>query len=160
MAEFFVSYTSKDRNWAFWIGQQLERLQHVARLHDWEIAAGGDIVRWMEERFKGADHILCVVSEAYLKAPYSSWERRAAQWATSKDRPNFALPVYIERCEPSPLLDIVKHCDLFEMDETPELKAVTDEYMRLAAELWAGTIEPLPGKSLKDREIFDLLGFD
>jgi light-independent protochlorophyllide reductase subunit L len=40
------------------------------------------------------------------------------------------------------------------------LKAVTDEYMRLAAELWAGTIEPLPGKSLKDREIFDLLGFD
>ena len=25
---------------------------------------------------------------------------------------------------------------------------------------WAGTIEPLPGKSLKDREIFDLLGFD
>ena len=32
--------------------------------------------------------------------------------------------------------------------------------MRLATELWAGTIEPLPGKSLKDREIFDLLGFD
>ena len=46
------------------------------------------------------------------------------------------------------------------MDETPELKAVTDEYMRLATELWEGKIEPTPGKSLKDREIFDLLGFD
>src|SRR6476620_5436519 len=64
-----------------------------------------------------------------------------------------------------PDLDVVrrsrlKKSTLFEMDETPELKAVTDEYMRLATELWAGTIEPLPGKSLKDREIFDLLGFD
>jgi light-independent protochlorophyllide reductase subunit L len=46
------------------------------------------------------------------------------------------------------------------MDPTPELVAVQDEYMRLASELWAGSIEPLPGKSLKDREIFDLLGFD
>src|SRR5215218_4448191 len=49
-----------------------------------------------------------------------------------------------------PDLDVIrksrrKKSTLFEMDETPELKAVTDEYMRLAAELWAGTIEPLPG---------------
>ncbi|MEO8318396.1 MAG: ferredoxin:protochlorophyllide reductase (ATP-dependent) iron-sulfur ATP-binding protein [Bradyrhizobium sp.] len=64
-----------------------------------------------------------------------------------------------------PDLDIIrksrlKKSTLFEMDETPELKAVTDEYMRLATELWEGKIEPTPGKSLKDREIFDLLGFD
>ena len=33
--------------------------------------------------------------------------------------------------------------------------------MRLATELWAGTSEPpCEGKSLKDRDIFDLLGFD
>ena len=64
-----------------------------------------------------------------------------------------------------PDLDIIrqsrlKKSTLFEMDPTPELVAVRDEYMRLATELWAGTIEPLPGKSLKDREIFDLLGFE
>jgi light-independent protochlorophyllide reductase subunit L len=71
----------------------------------------------------------------------------------------------LKRVAHFPDLDVIrksrlKKSTLFEMDETPELKAVTDEYMRLAAELWAGTIEPLPGKSLKDREIFDLLGFD
>ena len=64
-----------------------------------------------------------------------------------------------------PDLDVIrrsrlKKSTLFEMDPTPELIAVQDEYMRLAAELWAGTITPLSGKSLKDREIFDLLGFD
>jgi light-independent protochlorophyllide reductase subunit L len=36
---------------------------------------------------------------------------------------------------------------------------VQEEYLRLAASLWAGT-DPLAPESLKDREIFDLLGFD
>ncbi|MET0220909.1 MAG: ferredoxin:protochlorophyllide reductase (ATP-dependent) iron-sulfur ATP-binding protein, partial [Tardiphaga sp.] len=64
-----------------------------------------------------------------------------------------------------PDLDVIrksrlKKSTLFEMDETPELKAVTDEYMRLATELWDGKVVPTPGRALKDREIFDLLGFD
>ncbi len=55
----------------------------------------------------------------------------------------------------------LKKATLFEMDETPALAAVKAEYLRLAASLWAGDTmkdrEPVP---LKDREIFDLLGFD
>jgi light-independent protochlorophyllide reductase subunit L len=53
----------------------------------------------------------------------------------------------------------LKKSTLFEMDETPELEAVKAEYMRLAAGLWVGA-EPLDGHPLKDRDIFDLLGFD
>ncbi|MEJ1159231.1 ferredoxin:protochlorophyllide reductase (ATP-dependent) iron-sulfur ATP-binding protein [Prosthecomicrobium sp. N25] len=53
----------------------------------------------------------------------------------------------------------LKKATLFEMDPTPEIIAVQQEYLRLAAILWAGG-EPQPARSLKDREIFDLLGFD
>jgi light-independent protochlorophyllide reductase subunit L len=53
----------------------------------------------------------------------------------------------------------LKKATLFEMESTPELDAVQAEYMRLAAALWAGT-DPLVAESLKDRDIFDLLGFD
>ena len=53
----------------------------------------------------------------------------------------------------------LKKSTLFEMESTPELDAVQAEYMRLAAALWAGT-DPLIAESLKDRDIFDLLGFD
>jgi len=53
----------------------------------------------------------------------------------------------------------LKKATLFEMEDSPEVKAVQDEYLRLAASLWAGA-EPMEGRSLKDREIFDLLGFD
>ena len=89
MADIFVSYTSSDRDWAFWIGHELEALGHSAHIHEWEISAGGDIMKWMEERHQAADHILCVVSSVYLGQPYSSLERRAAQWAAVDKRPNF-----------------------------------------------------------------------
>jgi light-independent protochlorophyllide reductase subunit L len=63
-----------------------------------------------------------------------------------------------------PDLDVIrrsrlKKSTLFEMDETPEVVAVQQEYLRLAASLWAGT-DPLIVEPLRDRDIFDLLGFD
>jgi light-independent protochlorophyllide reductase subunit L len=53
----------------------------------------------------------------------------------------------------------LKKATLFEMDGTPEMLAVQAEYIRLAELLWAG-VDPLEAEPLKDRDIFDLLGFD
>ncbi len=53
----------------------------------------------------------------------------------------------------------LKKCTIFEMEDTPEVKMVQDEYMRIAATLAAG-VPAQPGHPLKDREIFDLLGYD
>ncbi|MBU3620403.1 ferredoxin:protochlorophyllide reductase (ATP-dependent) iron-sulfur ATP-binding protein [Polynucleobacter sp. CS-Odin-A6] len=63
-----------------------------------------------------------------------------------------------------PDLDVIrrsrlKKSTLFEMEYSPELELVQQEYMRLAAALWLGT-DPLPSVPMKDRDIFDLLGFD
>ncbi|MBJ7250488.1 MAG: ferredoxin:protochlorophyllide reductase (ATP-dependent) iron-sulfur ATP-binding protein [Acetobacteraceae bacterium] len=63
-----------------------------------------------------------------------------------------------------PDLDVIrrsrlKKATLFEMESSPELEAVKAEYIRLAESLWAGS-EGLEAAPLKDREIFDLLGFD
>jgi hypothetical protein len=60
VADIFVSYTSQDKLWAFWIDQELEALGHVPHIHDWKISFGEDIAAWMEERHHKADHILCV----------------------------------------------------------------------------------------------------
>ena len=53
----------------------------------------------------------------------------------------------------------LKKSTLFEMEPSPELEAVQREYMRLAADLWLGGKE-YSAVPLKDRDIFDLLGFD
>jgi len=53
----------------------------------------------------------------------------------------------------------LKKCTIFEMDPTPEVVRVQDEYLRLAQLLIDG-VDPLLAIPLKDREIFDLLGYD
>jgi light-independent protochlorophyllide reductase subunit L len=45
------------------------------------------------------------------------------------------------------------------MEDSPEVRAVQQEYMQLAEQLWAGTDE-LDAVPMKDREIFDFLGYD
>jgi TIR domain/NB-ARC domain len=117
MADIFVSYTSTDEAWASWIGDVLASLGHEPHLHDWEISGGEDIAAWMEKTHDRADHILCVVSAAYLAAPYSSWERRAAQWAAARERSGFVLPVLVEACELPSLLSHIKRCNLYGIGE-------------------------------------------
>ena len=76
----------------------------------------------------------------------------------------FAKRVGLNRLAHFPDLDEIrksrlKKATLFEMDKTPEIELVLKEYMMLAQSLWNGTA-PIAPNSLKDREIFDLLGFD
>jgi light-independent protochlorophyllide reductase subunit L len=70
----------------------------------------------------------------------------------------------LKRLAHFPDLDIIrrsrlKKSTLFEMGDTPELLAVQQEYLQLAEALWAGS-EPLEAKPMKDREIFDFLGYE
>ncbi|MBK1681351.1 ferredoxin:protochlorophyllide reductase (ATP-dependent) iron-sulfur ATP-binding protein [Rhodocyclus tenuis] len=63
-----------------------------------------------------------------------------------------------------PDLDVIrksrlKKATLFEMEPTPEVLAVQAEYLQLAQRLWDGSTA-LDASPLKDRDIFDLLGFD
>jgi light-independent protochlorophyllide reductase subunit L len=76
----------------------------------------------------------------------------------------FNTAVGLERLAHFPDLDVIrrsrlKKSTLFEMESSPELEAVKTEYMRLAASLWAGnrSYDVVP---MKDRDVFDFLGFE
>ena len=53
----------------------------------------------------------------------------------------------------------LKKCTLFEMPDDPEVLMAQAEYMRLAEMLWQG-IDPIEAKPMKDRDIFDFLGYE
>jgi len=53
----------------------------------------------------------------------------------------------------------LKICTIFEMEPTEDVIEVQNEYLSLAKNMLEN-VEPLEGNPLKDREIFDLLGFD
>ncbi len=53
----------------------------------------------------------------------------------------------------------LKKCTIFEMEDSDEVLQVQNEYLELARKMLED-VKPLPAAPLKDREIFDLLGFD
>ena len=83
---------------------------------------------------------------------------------TTEEIDRFNEAVGLKKLAHFPTVDAIrksrlKKCTLFEMDGSPEIEAVQNEYIRLAQQLWDGT-EPLAPAPMKDRELFDFLGFD
>jgi light-independent protochlorophyllide reductase subunit L len=84
--------------------------------------------------------------------------------AATDEIDRFNAAVGLRRLAHFPDLDVIrrsrlKKSTLFEMDPSPEVEAAQAEYLQLAAALWAGT-EPLDVNPMRDRDIFDFLGFD
>lgn len=76
----------------------------------------------------------------------------------------FNETVGLKRLAHFPDLDVIrrsrlKKSTLFEMQDAPGLKAVQREYLDLATRLWEGA-DALDVQPLKDRDLFDFLGFD
>ncbi|MEM8838808.1 MAG: ferredoxin:protochlorophyllide reductase (ATP-dependent) iron-sulfur ATP-binding protein [Pseudomonadota bacterium] len=76
----------------------------------------------------------------------------------------FCDAVGLGRLAHMPDLDVIrrsrlKKSTLFEMEPSPELEAVQNEYLKLAAHLFTAG-EQYDAVPMKDREIFDFLGFD
>jgi oleate hydratase len=128
LADIFVSYTSSDQDWAFWIGTELEKLGYTPYVHGWEIGAGENILEWMETRLKKADHALFVVSSRYLTGPYSKLELQTAIWRMQQ-KPSFALPVYVEKCDEPLFLQHINRCDLYEYQNENTARAALVAYL-------------------------------
>ncbi len=76
----------------------------------------------------------------------------------------FNAEVGLKRLAHFPDLDVIrrsrlKKSTLFEMEDAPGLEAVQNEYLALADALWRGT-DPLQVEPMRDRDLFDFLGFE
>jgi light-independent protochlorophyllide reductase subunit L len=76
----------------------------------------------------------------------------------------FNAAIGLERVAHFPDLDVIrrsrlKKSTLFEMEPSPELEAVQQEYLRLAASLWVGSTS-YDCTPMKDRDVFEFLGFE
>ena len=107
---------------------------------------------------------------AAIKAKSKNYEVRLAGVIANRSRETdeidrFAAATGLERLAHFRDVDAIrrsrlKKCTLFEMDEAEEgVLEAQAEYWRLARMLWDG-VEPLEANPMKDREIFDFLGFE
>ena len=106
---------------------------------------------------------------AAIKAKAKNYDVRMAgvianRSAATDEIDRFNEATGLKRLAHFPDLDAIrrsrlKKCTLFEMEQTPEVATACEEYKRLAAMLWAG-VDPLDVEPMKDRDIFEFLGFE
>jgi hypothetical protein len=116
--KIFISYTSRDREWAHWIGVTLRDNGFEPLVAEWEVGAGENIARWMEESIAASDRFLCVFTDAYIQAHYSSSERWSAYWDDPGGDKGFVVPVEVDHVTTwPPLIRPLKRLSLVGLSE-------------------------------------------
>src|SRR5689334_12267798 len=98
-ADFFISYTQKDRNWAEWIGWQLEAAGYSIIMQAWDFRPGSDFILEMQKATTTAKRTIAVLSTAYLEGMFTQpeWAAALAKDPTGSERT--LVPVRVADCE-------------------------------------------------------------
>ncbi len=124
MKDFFVSYNSRDKEWAEWIAFSLESLGYTTIIQSWDFDAGGDFVLEMQKATLESDKTIAVLSSHYLEAEYTQaeWSAAFARDPTGKDRS--LVPIRVGECKPSGLLKTRIYIDLVGLSEEQALSTL------------------------------------
>ncbi len=117
MADFFISYTSADREWAEWIAYVLEEEGFGVIIQAWDFRPGSNFVLEMQKAASEADRTIMVLSPDYLKSQFASPEWAAAFAQDPQGLTRKLVPVVVRRCRPSGLLNSIVHISLLDRDE-------------------------------------------
>lgn len=111
MANIFISYSSKDENFARRLAEDLIRLGHEPWFDKWQIKVGECIPSKIEHAISKADYVVIILSSSSVKSGWVDREWKTKYWEEIKQNKTLVLPVLIEDCEIPPLLKTKKYAD-------------------------------------------------
>jgi len=119
-SSFFISYTQADRQWAEWIGWQLEAKEYTTVIQAWDFRPGKNFVEEMDHALRKADCVMAVLSTDYLEKRFTTDE-----WTAAYRKGNL-LPVRVRECDPTGLLGSLIFIDLVGKSESEARQALLD----------------------------------
>jgi hypothetical protein len=124
--DYFISYTSPDKNWAEWIGWVLEEAGSTACLQAWDFAAGSNFILEMQRAAASANRTVAVLSPDYLTSRFAAPEWAAAFAQDPEGLSRKLVPVQVRECELEGMLRTVVHINLVGLDEVTARKRLLD----------------------------------
>ncbi|MCK9927666.1 TIR domain-containing protein [Frankia sp. Mgl5] len=114
---FFISYSRHNRDWADWVSWELEAAGHSVNVQHWDSVAGTSYLAWIETSIRNADHIVVLLSEAYLNSAFGQTEFLMAYQVDPSTAHRRVIPIRVENCEPprGSYLAQLTYFDLFGM---------------------------------------------
>ena len=117
MPDFFISYTSADKDWAEWIGYVLEEEGLTVTIQAWDFRPGSNFVLEMQKAAAEAARTILVLSPAYMKSQFASSEWAAAFVQDPQGFERRLLPIMVRDCQVTGLLKALVHINLSTVDE-------------------------------------------
>lgn len=152
--DFFISYNSKDKAWAEWIGGILENdAGYTTVIQAWDFVAGSNFVLEMQSASSRADRTIIVLSQNYLDAefPQPEWVAAFVQDPTGKNRR--LIPIRVGECSPTGLLHAIKYIDLLGLDAQTASQVLLTQIK--TGRLKPLTPPPFPGPSINQLSVSD-----
>ena len=122
--DFFVSYSTQDKEWALWIARILIKNGYAVCAQALNILPGDDFLDKMEKFLEHSENVLAVWSSNYSKSYYGKMEWKAAIVGQSKGQIGCLLPVRIDSQPMGLLFSTLVSVDLPNMNEESEKKLI------------------------------------
>ncbi|WP_218942764.1 toll/interleukin-1 receptor domain-containing protein [Rhodoferax sp. BLA1] len=110
-AKIFISHSSKDKQFATWLGTDLKTSGHTPWFDEWDICVGESIPEKISDGLSSADFIIVVLSTNSIKSKWMEREWHAKYWSEIEKNRTIVLPLLIEDCTIPELLKTKKYAD-------------------------------------------------
>jgi len=110
-AKIFISHSSKDKQFATWLGTDLRAAGHTPWFDSWDICVGESIPEKISLDLTSADFAVVVLSSNSVRSKWVEREWHAKYWAELEENQTMVLPLLIEDCAIPELLKTKKYAD-------------------------------------------------
>ncbi len=125
--KYFISYNNADLRWAEWLAWIIKVNECTPFIHAWEVGAGDDIIKWMNDCLEACDHIISLFSPEYLKADFSEAELNFGIYQSITNQTNKVIPMVVNKCASLPnLISTKKRLILYDKVEAHAEDLIVD----------------------------------
>lgn len=119
----FISYSTKDRNFAVKLAVDLSNSGHSPWLDEFKIMVGQSIPQEISNGLQGCDFVFVLLSQNSIKSHWVEREWQTKYWNEVETGKIKVIPILIEKCEIPELLKTKKYADFTENNYS---KGLTD----------------------------------
>ena len=110
-SKVFISYSSKDKVFATWIGTDLKRAGHTPWFDEWDIRVGESIPQRITEGITESDFVIVILSEDAVASRWVEREWQTKYWDEIQKGKTHVLPILYKECPVPELLKTKKYAD-------------------------------------------------
>ncbi len=111
-ADFFISYTKTDQEWAKWIAWELKKQGYTFIIQAYDFHPGGNFIQQMRTAIKNSKQTIAVLSSEYLKSQYATAELNEAIARDPLGKKGKLIPIRVGPCSPKDLMRDKVYIDL------------------------------------------------